>query len=54
VEPLLSLLKRPQAHRLAVEVEEIEQEKDERIALAGIRRVLDQAEMPRTASASTS
>ena len=41
---ILPLLKRPRVKGFAIEVEEIEQEKDERIALACIRRVLDQAE----------
>ena len=41
---LLPLPKRPRADGFAIEVEEIEQEKDESIAVAGVRCILDQAE----------
>jgi hypothetical protein len=44
---LLPLLKRPRAKGFAIEVEEIEQEEDERIAVAGVRCVLDEAERGR-------
>jgi hypothetical protein len=41
---LLPFFKRFRADGFAIEVEEIEQNKDERIAVARIRCVLDQAE----------
>jgi hypothetical protein len=44
---LLALLKRPCAKGFAVEMEEVEQEKDESIAVTGVRCVLDQAERGR-------
>src|SRR6476646_6006047 len=43
-EPFLPRRKGPRADAFAMEVEEIEQEKHESIAFAGVRCVLDQAE----------
>ena len=41
---LLALPKWHRGNRLAIEMEEVEQEKDESAAVAGVRCVLDQAE----------
>lgn len=43
-EAFLPLRQRPHADGFAIEVEEIEQEKDEGVAFTGVRCVLDQAE----------
>jgi hypothetical protein len=52
-EVLLSFFKRHRADGFAIEVEEIEQEEDQSIAVTGVRCVLDQAERGRAVGPDT-
>jgi len=49
----LPLVERPSAGGFAIEVEQVEQEKDERLGVTGVRRGLDQAERRRPVGTDT-